>query len=719
MLLVFPSLTKADIETGYFAMQRGEYDIALEELEPLAEKGDAQAQYYLGYMHEKGLGVQLNYSLAWKWYRLAAKKKHIESMLKMAWLNENGIGLPLNYDKAYEWYEKAAEKGHAGAMGRLGLYNYDGMGVYTDVNKALKWYKKAAEAGDPKSIAALDELDRKGIASLEIKGETNPEDEKARKILGDFIAAIKPLTITNNRGAVINLTDSPKISKHEDSYRIYLPKVEILGEQNVLVRVGTVRFDITPANDTEYFVKVLIPGKIRAVNLEGDVYGILAVDSQKFETKWSVPLNNATMIDLAYKDINIDGIMFPFSMKIEQIELPMKMKDIGGGLFDFSSTMKIKGITAADNSANIKDGKHKLSISSIELESTTDGLNLLAHKKFVEDVNKAVASVFLQQKKAQPKVKPNMQRVMAKIKFPEIPVIMQSTKGAGKILGLKIRTDGKKEDVSIKEIKFETGGTSLDKPLSTMFVDFNVDGISVAETAKTKTALFFADEKKDVPETLKAPEKISFRLELDNLPLLKIADHILKKTPELLAPSMPVIKKIPSSGDVLAPSENMGGSAFAILRLMEELKIMAVEADATLHVKKLIANAVDYDIDGKGKFQLARKGMGVSGKLKLAIRGLDALTVKKGETTTDAINEKMPKDYESSILDPLLAFRDSAEKSEDEQGRQIETFAFSISPDAGVEINGKPFLPANMMNQSPSGITGFPGAPFPIPPMVQ
>lgn len=724
MLLVFPTLAKADIETGYFAMERGEYDIALKELEPLAEKGDAQAQFYLGYMHEKGLGVQLNYSIAWKWYRLAAKKKHVEAMLKMAWMNENGIGLPLNYDKAYEWYEKAAEKGHAGAMGRLGLYNYEGMGVYPDVNKALEWYKKASEAGDPKSIAMLDELDRKGIVQLEIKGETNPEDEKARKILSDFIAVIKPLTIPNNSGSALKLTDSPKISKHEDGYRIFLPKVEILSGQEVLVRVGTIRFDITPVSDDEYFVKVLIPGKIRAVNPEGDVYGILTMDSQKFETKWSVPLNNATMIDLAYKDISINGIMFPFSMNIEQLELPMEMKDIGGGLFDFSSTMKIKGITAANSFAALKSGKRNLSISSVALESTTDGLNLLAHKKFVNDVNKSVASILSQQQKAQPNAKPDMRKLMAKLKFPELPVIMKNTKGSAEVLDLKLSKDGKKELLSIKKIKFETGGGGFDKPLSTIFIDFDVDKIVVAEIEKTKKALFFADEiveKKDAPEKLKAPEKISFRIELENLPLFKISSHVLKKTPELFAPSTSVIDTMISGGDVLAPSKK--SSAFAMLQLMEELKIMAVEADAALYIKKLIADAVDYGVDGKGKFQLARKGMGVSGKLKLAIRGLDVLAAKKAKAPDDKkVVADDGKSKDTSKLDTLLAFRDSAEKSEDEQGRQIETFTFSISPDSGLEINGKPFLPPNMMNINnlpPNGITSFPGASFPIPPMIQ
>ncbi|HSD98031.1 MAG TPA: SEL1-like repeat protein [Sulfuricaulis sp.] len=38
----------------------------------MAEKGDVRAQYYLGEMHEQGLGTQQNIGEAFKWYEKAA-----------------------------------------------------------------------------------------------------------------------------------------------------------------------------------------------------------------------------------------------------------------------------------------------------------------------------------------------------------------------------------------------------------------------------------------------------------------------------------------------------------------------------------------------------------------------------------------------------------------------------------------------------------------------
>lgn len=40
----------------------------------IAEKGDARAQYYLGEMHEQGLGTEQNINEAFKWYAKAAER---------------------------------------------------------------------------------------------------------------------------------------------------------------------------------------------------------------------------------------------------------------------------------------------------------------------------------------------------------------------------------------------------------------------------------------------------------------------------------------------------------------------------------------------------------------------------------------------------------------------------------------------------------------------
>ncbi len=47
----------ADFQAGVEAAKRGDYDTPLKELQPLAEQGHTEAQFNLGLMYYKGLGV--------------------------------------------------------------------------------------------------------------------------------------------------------------------------------------------------------------------------------------------------------------------------------------------------------------------------------------------------------------------------------------------------------------------------------------------------------------------------------------------------------------------------------------------------------------------------------------------------------------------------------------------------------------------------------------
>ena len=65
-------IQSAEFETGALAYERGRYDQALAELMPLAETGDADAQFLLARMYTRGVGVVQDFVQAHKWYNLAA-----------------------------------------------------------------------------------------------------------------------------------------------------------------------------------------------------------------------------------------------------------------------------------------------------------------------------------------------------------------------------------------------------------------------------------------------------------------------------------------------------------------------------------------------------------------------------------------------------------------------------------------------------------------------
>ncbi len=64
----------AGFDEGDAAYHRGDYATALREWRPLAEQGDASAQFNLGVMYENGQGVPQDYVQAHMWLNLAASR---------------------------------------------------------------------------------------------------------------------------------------------------------------------------------------------------------------------------------------------------------------------------------------------------------------------------------------------------------------------------------------------------------------------------------------------------------------------------------------------------------------------------------------------------------------------------------------------------------------------------------------------------------------------
>jgi TPR repeat protein len=72
MLSFATPVTAGPGEDAMAASARGDYATALRLLRPLADQGDAQAQYNLGVLYDNGQGVPQDNGEAMKWYRKAA-----------------------------------------------------------------------------------------------------------------------------------------------------------------------------------------------------------------------------------------------------------------------------------------------------------------------------------------------------------------------------------------------------------------------------------------------------------------------------------------------------------------------------------------------------------------------------------------------------------------------------------------------------------------------
>jgi len=86
IFLSTPVLAQPFME-GWIALEKGEYAKALKLLRKPANKGDAQSQFFLGKMYDKGYGVTENDRTAIKWYRKAADQGHTDAVRRLREMN--------------------------------------------------------------------------------------------------------------------------------------------------------------------------------------------------------------------------------------------------------------------------------------------------------------------------------------------------------------------------------------------------------------------------------------------------------------------------------------------------------------------------------------------------------------------------------------------------------------------------------------------------------
>lgn len=178
----------------------------------LANSGFAKAQARLGWIYERGIGVETNYEKALDLYQKAMMQKNGFAYARMGFLYQRGLGVEKDnlksveylkksiaagdghghalmgyahfigagvardYDESYKQAVLAKDKGNTWGYAWLGRVYEFGLGVEVDYQQAYKWYSKAAEKSDPLGLALLGHLYLKGRG-------VDKDEEKAFKYI--------------------------------------------------------------------------------------------------------------------------------------------------------------------------------------------------------------------------------------------------------------------------------------------------------------------------------------------------------------------------------------------------------------------------------------------------------------------------------------------------------------------------------------------------------
>jgi TPR repeat protein len=166
------------VKTGIEAWQHANYDSAVAIWRPLAERGDADAQFNLGQAYRLGRGVPLNLGTAKGWFERAAARGHVDAETTLGLLLfENG-----EQSQGLKWLRQAADQGEPRAQLVYGTALYNGDGITQDRVLGYAYVHRAADQGLAPAKDTLDQLEQllpaadrqKGAALARVVPRTAP-----------------------------------------------------------------------------------------------------------------------------------------------------------------------------------------------------------------------------------------------------------------------------------------------------------------------------------------------------------------------------------------------------------------------------------------------------------------------------------------------------------------------------------------------------------------
>ena len=150
VLLVVACATVAaagPIEEAKSAYGRSDYALAERLFRPLAEQGDAKAQFYLGWVYYMGQRVPQDAQEAVKWYRKAAEQGLVRAQLNLALMYETGQAAPQDFVRAHMWLNVAAATS-SGEIAKDAMRNRDEVAskmTATQIEKAQEMARRCQD----------------------------------------------------------------------------------------------------------------------------------------------------------------------------------------------------------------------------------------------------------------------------------------------------------------------------------------------------------------------------------------------------------------------------------------------------------------------------------------------------------------------------------------------------------------------------------------------
>ena len=139
--------SNVNIEEGWAAIERKEYEEALSFFEIAANEGCPNGLTCMASMYEDGLGVSVDTERALSLLYRASDLGDPEAQARLGFFNVVGRHMEQNLVAAVEFHKLAAQQGYVLSQCDLGRHYADGIGVQQNLAESQRWYELAAQSG--------------------------------------------------------------------------------------------------------------------------------------------------------------------------------------------------------------------------------------------------------------------------------------------------------------------------------------------------------------------------------------------------------------------------------------------------------------------------------------------------------------------------------------------------------------------------------------------
>ena len=178
----------ADVKAGVDRWMGGDFKGAVAQWRPLADRGDADAQFNLGQAYKMGKGVPLDLAQAQSWYQKAAAKGHKQAQVNVGLLLYNSG----KRREALPWIRKGVELGDPRAQYILGTELFNGDLVTKDWPRAYALMLLAADRGLAPAADNIKAMDQHIPAAERQKGVALSQTLRGASPVETLAPALRP-----------------------------------------------------------------------------------------------------------------------------------------------------------------------------------------------------------------------------------------------------------------------------------------------------------------------------------------------------------------------------------------------------------------------------------------------------------------------------------------------------------------------------------------------